>query len=298
MVQTEDDASRCNNQSAIDESLTTAVELLSHETRARTLVTLAAHHAESPRDPAVSFSDLRQAVGHDDPGNFNYHLGRLKGTLVEQTDEGYELSYIGGRFVGTLLSERFDPAADPSVADSQTVCPMCGDAGRVTYEQGTLQVDCETGHSVRLNIGANVLEERSVTEALNLGLLRSVVELRQSLEGLCPMCDGRTEGGLKRPSDENTLLYLFSCRRCGATFQTPASMLAVDHPRVVTLCHDHGIEARREPLTVLTEHVSAERLVTEGPPRVEVAITVADDRLSLRFDEDGRVISTSSIQLS
>jgi hypothetical protein len=287
---TREEGSSRRGETQVDESLTTVVELLSHETRARILVTLAAHHAASPREPELSFSELRRAVGHDDPGNFNYHLGRLRGTLVEQTPDGYELSYVGGRFVGALLSGRFDPDADVPAVDGQTVCPLCGDPGRVTYEQGTLQVDCDAGHGARLNIGANVLAGRSVEAALNLAWLRSVVELRQAVEGLCPVCDGRMDGGIERPVDDEFPVYLFTCRRCGATFQTPPGGLVIDHPRVAALCHDHGIDPRRSAWTVLTDHVGEPRVVADDPPRVELVVTVEDDRLRLRLDENGRTL--------
>lgn len=82
-------------------ALATAFDLLSAETRLRIVRALLA------ADPQpVRFSELRNRVGTRDTGQFNYHLGRLRGDLVEKSDGGYVLTSAGRR-LGSLLDEPF-----------------------------------------------------------------------------------------------------------------------------------------------------------------------------------------------
>ena len=48
---------------------TAPFDLVTEETRASILGTLATHQAEHPREPAMAFTDLREAAGVDDSGN-------------------------------------------------------------------------------------------------------------------------------------------------------------------------------------------------------------------------------------
>lgn len=65
--------------------------LLGDETRLAIVRVLAA------ADEPLRFTTLRERVGAADSGRFNYHLGKLRGELVHETADGYELSAIGRR---------------------------------------------------------------------------------------------------------------------------------------------------------------------------------------------------------
>lgn len=68
---------------------TAVFDLLSDETRVETVATLAA------AGDGLRFSDLRRRVGARDSGRFNYHLGRLRGRLVEKRGDRYVLTERG-----------------------------------------------------------------------------------------------------------------------------------------------------------------------------------------------------------
>lgn len=70
---------------------TQVFRLLSDETRLA-IVTALADAAEP-----VCFSTLRGRVGAADSGRFNYHLGKLRGTLVTKRADGYVLTPAGER---------------------------------------------------------------------------------------------------------------------------------------------------------------------------------------------------------
>jgi|APHM01.1.fsa_nt_gi hypothetical protein len=94
-----------------------ALELLSNEHRLSILRTLA--EADQP----LSFSELRRAVGIDDPGQFNYHLTKLCERFVRDEDGGYSLGHRGERVV--LAAADIDPEA--ATGSTGGDCPVCGD---------------------------------------------------------------------------------------------------------------------------------------------------------------------------
>lgn len=271
--------------------LTDAVELVSHETRAEILIALANRHRESPRNPTLQFSDLRERVGHDDPGNFNYHLQRLTGELVEGTDGGYELSDVGHQLVGALLSERYDPEAELERLDADLSCILCDRTTTVSYANGLLWVECEGDHSLTMNVGPEVLTDHSVGEAVNVALWKSQLEMRLTIEGLCPVCDGQMSGGLDAERyDEPPVFYEAVCDRCGLSHRHVVGGCVLDHPVVVSLCYDHGLDVREDAQEILSEHVGQAEVLDEDPLRVEVDVSVGDEAVTLELDEDGEAV--------
>ena len=55
-------------------------------------------------DGTTSFSELRDRVGVDDAGRFNYHLGKLVPEFVRKRDERYELTHTGAKLIGDAVS--------------------------------------------------------------------------------------------------------------------------------------------------------------------------------------------------
>lgn len=270
--------------------VTDAVALVSDETRAGILVALATSHREAPRSPTLRFSDLRRRVGHDDPGNFNYHLKRLTGGLVRKTDDGYRLSDVGQRFVGTLLSGRFDPAADVAVSDVELPCLVCGGPVVASYERGLLRVACEADHEFRANVGPSMLADRSVEEAVRVALQRSLFEWRSAAEGVCPLCDGPTSVEVEsRDPSEPPVVYRAICRRCGLLLHNTADGCVLDHPAVVSLCYEHGIDVRTDTWTALADHVGPSELVSDDPLRVDVEVAVDGESLVGSLDASATV---------
>lgn len=277
-----------------DGPLNDAIGLVSHEVRAGILVALAEHQREHPRAAALSFSDLRERVGHDDPGNFNYHLKRLLGTLVEKTEEGYRLSDVGHHFVAVLHSGRFDPDRRREFPDAETACLLCGGASTVTYEDGSLRVACEAGHTSLLNVGPELLERHSLTTALDVAVRRTLLEARSTMDDVCPYCGGATSGTVARfPEDPVAVTFEWTCERCGAFLQNTAGGCVLYHPAVVGFCYRRGVDVFDDAWTALAEHVGDGTVVSEDPLRVQVAVTLAGDRLVLILDESTSVVDIS-----
>ncbi len=81
-------------------------ELLGNDIRLRIVCQLRATEPGCP----MAFSRLRERVGVGDSGKFNYHLGRLQGTLVVKRQDGYALT-PAGRAVAELLDAEGDEEA-------------------------------------------------------------------------------------------------------------------------------------------------------------------------------------------
>ena len=56
-------------------------------------------------DEPVRFCVLRERVGIADSGRFNYHLGKLRGSLVVTDDDGYRLTHAGERLAQAVVME-------------------------------------------------------------------------------------------------------------------------------------------------------------------------------------------------
>lgn len=273
------------------------IELVNHETRTRILIVLAESHRNSPRAPTLRFSELRRRVGHDDPGNFNYHLSRLTGNLVRKTDIGYELSNLGGQFVALLLSGRFDVEREREFPDANARCLICGDSSEISYRDGVLRVICNEGHTATLDVGPRLIDERAVSETLNLALRRNLYKTMEFIDGVCPDCEGETTveilnsdvsvdgSGEGQPINR---VYLATCERCGQTVQSPGTHVLV-HPRVVAFCADHGFDTRHDAWTLASRHIQQANERSRGGVTVELEID--GEVLRVGLNESGQVES-------
>jgi DNA-binding transcriptional ArsR family regulator len=94
-------------------NLAAVFDLLSDGTRLAIVRALAEHRHDDPAHVALTFSELRERVGARDAGRFNYHLGKLRGVLVEKTDAGYRLTPRGVT-AGALLLDTTPLVAEPA----------------------------------------------------------------------------------------------------------------------------------------------------------------------------------------
>lgn len=277
---------------ANDAELTTAIELVSHEVRADILIELARQQRDHPDDQTLRFSELRDRVGHDDPGNFNYHLKRLVGTLVERTEAGYRLSDVGHRFVAVLRSGRFDPDVSKQFPEYEPPCLFCDDRMAVEYEDGLLRTACENGHESRLNVGPELLDDRPIEGVLNAALCRSLLEGRAFLDGICPFCDGPTTGGLRRISDGPVpVAYDGHCERCGALLHNTVGGCVLFHPAAVSFYHRHDLDVFQQAWTAMATTVGDPTVLEEEPLRVSIELAIDDGILELELDRDASVRS-------
>lgn len=75
-----------------------SLQVLTDETRRAIVTTL--RDADEP----LQFSTLRRRAGIGDSGRFNYHLQKLRQRCVRTTEDGYELTPAGERFIAALCA--------------------------------------------------------------------------------------------------------------------------------------------------------------------------------------------------
>lgn len=280
---------------SVDHPLTEGIELVSHGVRAEILLALAERMRERPRDETLQFAELRDRVGHDDPGNFNYHLKRLLGTLVEKADEGYRLSDVGHHFVAVLRSGRFDPGRQREFPEAETSCPVCGAPSTVTYEDGSLRTACENDHTWMLNVGPELLDSHSVIDALNVATRRTLWDAKSTMDGVCPYCEGQTSETVTLfPREPVPVLYEWTCNKCGVFLQNSAGGCVLFHPAVVGFCYQHGVDVFQHTWEILVENVRTATVCSEDPLRVQVSVSLEGERLELTLDDSATVVDVAN----
>lgn len=196
---------------------------LGNETRVAILRALG--DADSP----LPFSELYDRVDVDDTGGFNYHLDRLVGHFVRETDEGYELARPGSRVVEAVLSGAVTdaPVLERTVVDHP--CPLCGAPVAVTFRDERVELYC-TECAGKYGSGATAaadergylgyhplppagLQGRDATETLRAAVTWGHLELMAASGELCPRCSARLDREVEACRDHDASDGL--CATCG-----------------------------------------------------------------------------------
>lgn len=305
--------------------------LLGNETRLAIILALAEASEPLNRetwDPtglnAVPFSDLRERVGSEDPGNFNYHLRKLEGEFIQQTPDGYELMATGKRVVQTVISiAGFEETALPRTP-LDLACPNCGAPTAITHQRQRIYHLCTAcegyvvvGDQHPSSILSGVLLDRSVLrnrtpeEIVLAQYAWKFYAFALALAGVCIMCSGRIEGSLHacedhgsepdRPCSSCGYSYEatgeFVCTVCNHTMLWGVIPLSVIHHAGIAFCWGHGIElafgsrdlGTLERLFDLYEN-SVLEIQSRDPPRVRVTLRDGSDELDITFDENLEVV--------
>lgn len=81
-----------------------AFGLLSNETRLAILLALWEAYDQHNADDTVAFSKLYDRIDVSDSGNFTYHLNKLVGHFIAETDDGYRLRNTGLKIVQAAIA--------------------------------------------------------------------------------------------------------------------------------------------------------------------------------------------------
>lgn len=268
-------------------------ELINHELRIDILTALVDRRRADPDSSGCSYSELLNAVGNPDSGQFHYHLSRLRPQLISKTDEGYCLSVAGRRITGTLLAGTYGED-DVSVSGTlEQSCPTCDAPFNASFEYGLFHVTCSSGH-VDLTTGypEGVVHGRTIRDIAAVAAQTIRQDVERALEGLCPHCFG-----CMQPSIEYEDEYRFTalCERCGMLFQAPVGFAIISHPSVVSFLYERGYDPRTRPPWTFGFCLSddaVKRIETE-PLLLRIHIEANGEYLDVDVDDTGRVIDTS-----
>lgn len=279
-------------------------------------------------DGPLSFTELRDRVGMRDPGQFNYHLGELKGHFVRNTEDGYELRKTGRRVVEAVLSGTVTdaPGLEPTRLDAP--CPYCGADIEISYHEERLLTRCTdcAGSFVGSESSARTfgmspygtialfylppagLRSRTPREILDTAFKWTHLEFLTLAAGICPRCSGTVEHSVtvcgEHETAENEICehcnarfaadVTIDCSNCPRYHRGPPSVFLVSKTEVASFLTDHGINPtnptwERAPPAV----VNHEELVETDPFEIELVFTVNGDELRLIVDEELSVVDST-----
>lgn len=296
-----------------------AFAIVGNETRLAILLALWEAYDPYAEDDAIAFTELRKRVSVRDPGQFNYHLGKLVGQFVKKTDAGYELHPAGFHVVQTVIAgSGMNKAAIPPT-EIGGECLRCGAQTTLSYQDGWLYyccTECEGfvrggedlpgGILFSQAFPPAALSNRSLEEIFAVGVLRLLQSFAMKMGGVCPQCAGVLASTFEVCETHDTrsgevcstchrqyeIAVKWACTLCKYGGQAPPCVAAVVHPAVCAFYHDHGIdigytidtfEQSQQVMTLMREH--EQELVSVDPPRVLITIRYEGDELCLIFDE-------------
>lgn len=285
--------------------------LVANETRLEILLALwEEHEVDEQLDPdPVPFSALRKQVGVRDSGRFHYHLDALVPEFVQNDEDGYTLTYAGGRILGAAISGVYTRRDVDFEAIPVGDCAVDGCAGSmaVNYEQGHIIFECDvcdlrnTIPAPPILVGTHDPEdEPAVFSRFNL------TQLQKTVRGFCHLCSGPVDGRLdvsalethttdRESGDTDTrtdtrsdrqVRVIYECRECIALSHTNLVTALLDHPAVISLLHDAGIDYRAVPPWQLPQLVAVDETVLDADPvQIELVVSVDDKVLTVVVDE-------------
>lgn len=296
-----------------------AFAVLGDETRLAILLALG--RADDP----LAFSALFDRVEYDTTANFSYHLEKLLGHFVRETDDGYALRRVGERVVEAVLSGAVteSPSLDRTPVDEP--CFRCGGTMEVSYREEAVGLYCPDCGGTRgsgsetaawsVGTDGDILghvylppagvRDRSPAELLGAAEVWSVAAAHARSRGVCPRCSAPVEHEIRVCDDHDAgdgrcetcdqrfaVTVLERCRNCIFAMSSIATIRLLASPELMRFMIDHGVD----PMAPEGFHVSnLEREVVDSrdPFEARFTFTADDETITLTVDDDLEVTATS-----
>jgi hypothetical protein len=246
----------------------------------------------------VSFSQLKDRVGLRDSGQFNYHLDKLVPRFVRKDGEGYVLTRAGSQIIGTAVSGVYTETDAELDAAALGTCsePDCDGTLLGEYDDGHLVVECDTCdlHTV-VAVPPILVETHDIEANPDVVQQFTLTEMQRLARGFCLLCDGpvgrRVTGQFETDTAGPRVGVTHVCQECGNVAHTTTVILVTDHPAVVSLLYDAGIDYRDIALWQRPRDIAfGETIESEDPLGVAVTMTVEDETLTVTLDGDLEVV--------
>lgn len=295
-----------------------AFEILGNKTRLSILLALWEAYEPFAADNTVPFSELRERVGMRDSGQFSYHLDKLAGHFVDRGADGYELRRAGYQLVGTVIAGTGieEPTLEPTEIDQN--CSHCGATAAVTYEDGKLYLVCtecegnwersELDHSGVLAAGdfePAGLTDRTPEQAWNAMSTAFKRQAVSAAEGVCVVCSGPTAISVDICEEHASAGLCDNCGRewaitarercpvCKNHETGPPFYFVARHPAVIGFFYDRGAPLQYDRDGASLTDSAVQELVSEQPPRLQVAYEYEGDRLEMLVDQELNVLEVT-----
>lgn len=291
------------------ERLSDVFAALGNETRLEILLRLGSNRTEEGFLEEMSFEELREAVGASSADGFNYHLKKLRGTLVTEGVEsygyeGYTLTYLGYVVYRSICGGLFRRSADVGPHELDQACHFCGHALVVEADlpgQPYVTVECDNcshGYFSHPLYGAQITDG-NVEAVLERLCRQQQLQVEACRRGVCPFCAGPVTrevitdvNRLKGYGKKGGYYVVSTCGRCGERIGSSVGELVRCHPAVVQFCEERGGDVTDPPVWEL-EFAATDRHtrpVGTDPLRLWVTIPRDGDELAVTVDETGAVV--------
>ena len=255
----------------------------------------------------MTFSELFEASPADTTAGFAYHLRQLTGLFLEKTgEEGdeYALTYAGLQVARAIVAGTYTDRVSFGPVPTGDDCPLCepGDLAAVC-EANYVTVACEDcGRGVlTLPFPPGARRDRDPESLLDAFDRHHRHRLSVMSDGVCPECAATMDAALAAPPDSVTerlpdsearrAQVRLDCRQCGCRLHAPVTLAVLEHPAVVSLFHDHGLNVRDRPIWNVGPEWT-ETVVSDDPWCVRVSAELDDEVLDLFVAADCSVAAT------
>lgn len=302
-----------------------AFSVLGNEIRMEILQTL------GEADTALSFSDIREQVAVDDPGQVNYHLNQLKGHFVRKADAGYGLLEPGHRIIQAVLSGGVTGTSELEPTDLDAPCPYCDEPVEISYREERLLIRCsdcpgtfagsETdapfldahpyGTVGVLPLPPAGIAERTPRGVLDATIVWTITEFLALASGVCPRCSvaidwslsvcedhDASEGNCDSCNTRHAVNVDYDCPNCTHEEAiVPAGFnLFLSVPELMSFFSPRGIiPAMPSWETTAPMFDYKDEVLESDPLEVRLTYTIDGDRLILTVDDDLTVIDATVI---
>lgn len=280
-------------------------------------------------DSPLPFSELYDRGSVTDSGNFTYHLDKLVGHFVEETEDGYELRRAGERIVEAVVSGAVTetPVIEPTRVDWP--CSLCGTSMVISYREEWMAASCpecegyqgsadtddplsedQLGHGY---LGGATLppagiEGRDAAEVLQAALAWDFLERITLSNGICPRCSAAVErslsvcenhdsgdGRCEHCNNEHQELCTVTCPNCHLEQEMILPSAVHGYPIVLNFVTAHGFN----PVVPTKDQWETMRDITDvvvastDPVRVQISYSLDGHVLTVTVDENIDVVDVT-----
>lgn len=283
-------------------------------------------------DGSLSFSELRDRVGVSDSGQFNYHLDKLVGHFVGDTEGGYELRRAGERIIEAVVSGAVTENPEIGPMSIDWPCQLCGASIIVSYRQEWLMLSCpdcsglydaedaddplpdeqrEHGYLGGAALPPAGIEGRDPREVFLAAHGWSFLERIALSNGICPRCSGAVDRRLTACDNHQSGDEL--CDACGRrrpelwTAECPNCPLEVSgslpsavhgYPPVINFitAHDFNPVVPTEEQWVAMGEAFEVDIPSLEPLRARITYSLEGDELRLSVDDELNTVEVKRLR--
>lgn len=282
------------------ESSRRTFELLANETRLGIISALGEASGEGGY-ATLAFSELQEATGVEDNGQFNYHLKKPLDEFVEKREEGYALTLAGIRAYQAIVAHQFDTSIEVDPFEINGTCSSCGATRRAWYEDSRGYIGCRSCGDLehRYPVAPDTIdpvEPTTLLDALDRQLTRDYLSM---FNGVCPYCAGTSTVQLAESEEYFDEVGVVShpvnvhaaCDDCAWFLYANVGALLVFEPPVYAFLEERGVDMWDEYVwaTTVDHEVTSVRW---DPQRVDGVFRLSGDELRYVLNENLRILDS------